>query len=180
MPNIDEKPVDKLTKTPGMPTVTIIAARAQNHVIGRGDEIPWRVKGEQKLFKELTMGGCMIMGRKTFESIGRPLPGRDTIIVSRNAAFRHEGCECVTDIPAALKLANAKGVPVHIVGGGEIYRQALELDIADVLHITTIETEVEGDVYFPQIPTAIFSVVEEQKYQSNIDYLYQRYERTAK
>ncbi len=125
------------------------------------------------------MGGCMIMGRKTFESIGRPLPGRDTIIVTRNAAFRHEGCECVNDIPTALKLAQTKGVPIHFVGGGEIYRQAFDLNIADVLHITTIQTEVEGDVYFPQIPENDFSIVDEKRYLSNIDYLYERYERVS-
>ena len=179
MPNNNQKPLDKPSTNQEIREVTIIAARSKNHVIGRGDEIPWRVKGEQKLFKELTMGGCMIMGRKTFESIGRPLPGRDTIIVTRNAAFSHEGCECVNDIPTALKLAQTKGVPIHFVGGGEIYRQAFDLNIADVLHITTIQTEVEGDVYFPQIPENDFSIVDEKRYLSNIDYLYVRYERVS-
>ncbi len=157
--------------------VTVVAARSQNNVIGRGDEIPWRVKGEQKLFKELTLGGCLIMGRKTFESIGRPLPGRETIIVTRNPAFQFEGCTCVTDIPAALEFAQSRGVPTHIVGGGEIYRQAFELNVADVLHLTTIQTEVDGDIYFPEIPDGVFSVVDHKQYHSNIDYLYERFER---
>ena len=162
---------------PNDPIITIVAARSLNNVIGRGDEIPWRVKGEQKLFKELTLGGTMIMGRKTFESIGRPLPGRETIIVSRNAGFSQEGCDCECDIPTALALARSKRKPIHIVGGGEIYRQAFELNIADQLHLTTIQTEVDGDVFFPVIPSDTYSVTEQRLYHSNIDYQYECFQR---
>ena len=157
----------------------MIVAMAENRVIGVNNKLPWYLPNDLKYFKQVTLGKPIIMGRKTFESIGRPLPGRDTIIVTRNAAFRHEGCECVNDIPTALKLAQTKGVPIHFVGGGEIYRQAFDLNIADVLHITTIQTEVEGDVYFPQIPENDFSIVDEKRYLSNIDYLYERYERVS-
>lgn len=158
-------------------TISIVAAKSLNNVIGNDDKIPWRVKGEQKLFKDLTMGGCMIMGRKTFESIGRPLPGRTTIIVTRNTTYTSEGCECVSDIPSAITLARSKNTPIHIIGGGEIYRQTLELNIADILHITTIQAEVEGNVYFPKIPEGEFTVVEKKEYHSNIDYIYECFQR---
>mgnify|MGYP000123428139 CR=1 FL=1 len=159
--------------------ISHLVAVSNNNVIGKDNDLPWKLKKDLLHFKNYTVGKTILMGRKTFESIGRPLPGRDTIIVTRNAAFRHEGCECVNDIPTALKLAQTKGVPIHFVGGGEIYRQAFDLNIADVLHITTIQTEVEGDVYFPQIPENDFSVVDEKRYLSNIDYLYERYERVS-
>jgi len=157
--------------------VTIVAARSLNNIIGKGDKIPWRVKGEQKLFKELTIGGCLIMGRKTFETIGRPLPGRQTIIITRNESFSSDGCECTRDIPSALVLARSKNIPIHIVGGGEIYRQALELNIVDLIHLTTIQTEVEGDVYFPEILLDHFIMINDNFFHSNIDFRYECYQR---
>lgn len=157
-------------------TISIVVARSLNDVIGKGDEIPWRVKGEQKLFRNITMGGVLIMGRKTFESIGRPLPGRDTIIVTRNADYRAEGCEIATSLDEALEFAHTKGdKPIFIVGGGEIYRQALPL--ADAVHVSTIQIEVDGDVHFPRFPTDEFRLVDEKRIESNIDYTYQYYER---
>jgi dihydrofolate reductase len=164
-------------KSSHAPTVSIVAAKSLNNIIGNDDKIPWRVKGEQKLFKDLTMGGCMIMGRKTFESIGRPLPGRKTIIVTRNKTYTSAGCECASDIPCALTLARSKNTPIHIVGGGEIYRQALALNIVEILHLTTIQAEVEGNVFFPEIPEGEFALLEKQEYQSNIDYIYERLQR---
>jgi len=118
------------------------------------------------------------MGRKTYETIGRPLPGRQTIIVTRNTAFNADGCESASDIPAALKLARSKGTPVHIVGGGEIYRQAFELDIVDIIHLTTIQTTVEGDIHFPTVPLDTFSIISDKFFHSNIDYKYECFART--
>ncbi|HKI73796.1 MAG TPA: dihydrofolate reductase [Pseudomonadales bacterium] len=157
-----------------MPT-SIVVARSRNNVIGNGNEIPWRVKGEQKLFKEITMGGILVMGRKTYDSIGRPLPGRETIIVTRNPEYSAEGCRIAPSLEAALELARRSDRPIYIVGGGEIYRQALP--VVDAVHITTIETDVEGDVTFPDFPTSAFRLEDEQHHESNIDYTYKYYTR---
>ncbi|MBD3648848.1 MAG: dihydrofolate reductase [Pseudomonadales bacterium] len=154
---------------------SIVAARSLNNVIGNGPDIPWKVKGEQKLFREITMNGTLVMGRKTFESIGRPLPGRTTIIISRQRDYHADGCIIVHDLDEALETAAQENKPVFIAGGGEIYRQSL--DRVDAVHLSTIQTTVEGDVFFPDFPTSEFRLVREQAYESNINYLYQYYER---
>jgi dihydrofolate reductase len=146
-----------------------------NNVIGRGTEIPWRVKGEQKLFKRITMGGTLVMGRITFDSIGRPLPGRRTIIVTRNKEYRQDACLIANDLNGAMQMAADLNEPVYIAGGGEIFTQSLA--ITDVVHLTTIDTSVSGDVFFPPFPTAEFELLEEQSFESNINYVYQRYQR---
>lgn len=154
--------------------LALIAAQAENRVIGNGPDIPWKVKGEQALFKEITMNGCLIMGRKTFESIGRSLPGRETIIVTRNSDYHFENCHISNDLDTALALANQIGRPTFVAGGGEIYE--LSLPLADQLHLTTIHTTVEGDVFFPEIPED-FKLVSTTSYESNINYTYCYYER---
>lgn len=157
------------------PPVAIIAAHAENKVIGKGAEIPWKVKGEQKLFKDITMGGTLVMGRKTYDTIGRPLPGRTTIVVSRDSGLKREGCLIVHSLEEALSRARQLGQPVFVAGGGEIYRQAM--DDADCLHLTTVHTTVEGDVLFPDFPADEFRLVEEKQFESNINYTYRRFER---
>lgn len=151
-------------------TLALIAAQAKNRVIGHGADIPWKVEGEQKIFKDITMGGTLIMGRKTYDSIGRPLPGRQTIIVSRNADLKVDGCLVTSSLDAAIEAANDLGAPTFIAGGGELYRQAI--DIADEIHLTTIELQVDGDVFFPEVPAA-FEIVDERQYSTNFDYTYQ-------
>lgn len=155
--------------------IHLVAAQAENHVIGRGIEIPWRVKGEQKLFKEITMGGTLIMGRITFDSIGRPLPGRTTIIVTTNNDYRQQDCLIAHSLDDALTLAAAQKKEIYIVGGGEIYKQSIEL--ADVIHLTTIHTDVEGDIFFPALEQNLYDLEEEKLYESNINYTYRRYQR---
>lgn len=152
----------------------IVAARSLNGVIGRGDEIPWRVKGEQKLFREITMNGVLIMGRKTFESIGRPLPGRVTVIVTRDD-YDAPDCVITHGLDEALALAADMDKPVFIAGGGQIYEQSLPL--VQSVHLSTIQTRVDGDVYFPEFPTSEFSLEREEMFESNIDYIYQYFER---
>ena len=154
--------------------LALVAAQSENRVIGRGIEIPWRVKGEQALFKKITMGGTLIMGRKTFDSIGRPLPGRTTIVVTRNKLLKIDGCEVTESLEEAVQLAEKIGKPVFVAGGGQLYAQAINL--ADELHLTTIHTEIEGDVYFPPLPED-FRLVSEEKFNSNIDYTYRVYKR---
>ncbi len=152
----------------------MVAAQSENQVIGRGLEIPWKVKGEQALFKKITINGTLIMGRKTFQSIGRPLPGRTTIVVSRDPDLAITGCETSTSLELAIARAAEINKPIFITGGGELYRQAL--DIADEIHLTTIHTKVEGDVLFPEVP-ANFRLVEEKAFTSNINYTYRHFER---
>ena len=152
----------------------MVAAQSENQVIGRGLEIPWKVKGEQALFKKITINGTLIMGRKTFQSIGRPLPGRTTIVVSRDPDLAITGCETSTSLELAIARAAEINKPIFIAGGGELYRQAL--DIADEIHLTTIHTKVEGDVLFPGVP-ANFRLVEEKAFTSNINYTYRHFER---
>lgn len=152
----------------------MVAAQSENQVIGRGLEIPWKVKGEQALFKKITINGTLIMGRKTFQSIGRPLPGRTTIVVSRDPDLAITGCETSTSLELAIARAAEINKPIFIAGGGELYRQALV--IADEIHLTTIHTKVEGDVLFPEVP-ANFRLVEEKAFTSNINYTYRHFER---
>lgn len=153
--------------------IHLVAAQTENHVIGRGTEIPWRVKGEQKLFKQITMGGTLIMGRITYDSIGRPLPGRTTIIVTSNLNYSKTDCLIAHSMQEALSLAATENKEIYIVGGGEIYKQSI--DNADVIHLTTIHTEVEGDVFFPVLQQSDFELEEEKHFESNINYTYRRY-----
>lgn len=156
-------------------SLNIIAARSLNNIIGDNNEIPWRVQGEQKLFKEITMHSVLIMGRKTYESIGKPLPGRVTIIVTRNADYSQENCETAANLEHAIILANAHDRPIFVAGGGQIYEQALPL--VSGVHLTTIQCEVQGNIYFPTFPTEEFTLVEEKFFKSNINYQYQYFRR---
>lgn len=123
-------------------------AVAANGVIGRGNDLPWRLSADLRRFKELTMGHHLVMGRKTWESIGRPLPGRVMVVISRSRPQVPSGVVLVESIPQALEVARRAGDDeVFVVGGGEIYRQTLEL--ADRLYLTRVHAEVVGDVCFP-------------------------------
>ena len=161
--------------------ISVVAARSLNGVIGNGPKIPWSVKGEQKLFRDITMGGILIMGRKTFETIGKALPGRGMVIITRNEKYiAPEGCDVAFSLTHALSIIAASNdmdtTDVHICGGGEIYQQALsEPNLVDVVHLTTIQTEVSGDVMFPTFPSPAFYRDSMQFYSSNIDYVYERY-----
>lgn len=148
-----------------MNQIVAIYARAANGVIGRDGMLPWRLPADLRRFKALTMGKPMIMGRKTFLSVGeRPLPGRPHIIISRNQDYRPDGVDVVSSLEDALSLgrekAQALGVDeVFIAGGGEIYRQAMPF--ADQLSVTHVDVSLEGDTFFPQIDPAIFEKIEE-------------------
>jgi dihydrofolate reductase len=144
------------------PKVSIVVAVSANGVIGTDGGLPWHLPSDLKRFKALTLGKPVIMGRKTWASIGRPLPGRPSIVISRDAHFAAEGAIAVQSLDAALvearKLAAELGVDeVCVIGGGEIYRQAIGR--ADLLHVTTVAAEVEGDTRFPAIDTAVFEKI---------------------
>lgn len=137
--------------------LSIIAAVAENGIIGAGNAMPWKLSSDLKRFKALTMGKPVIMGRKTFESIGKPLPGRANIVVSRQRGFAPKGVTVVGSVDAALVTAEEKaagGDEIMVIGGGEIYRSAI--DRADRLYITHVEAAPEGDTHFPAIDPAIW------------------------
>jgi dihydrofolate reductase len=128
------------------PRLTLIVARARNGVIGKDNAMPWKIPGEQAYFKRVTMGHPVIMGRKTWESIGRPLPGRRSIVVTRNPRFVAPGAEVISGLDAALA-ACAGAAEAFVIGGAELYRLALPR--ADRLLITEIDHDFEGDTAFP-------------------------------
>ncbi|KGR78620.1 dihydrofolate reductase [Ureibacillus sinduriensis] len=126
--------------------ISLIVAHDKNRVIGHDNKMPWHLPGELQYFKEQTMGKPMIMGRKTFDSIGRPLPGRRNIVITRNGDYQAHGIEVATSLEEALKLAGTEK-EVMIIGGEQIFRMALP--IADRLYITQIEHAFNGDTFFP-------------------------------
>ncbi|QCR32379.1 dihydrofolate reductase [Lysinibacillus sp. SGAir0095] len=126
--------------------ISLIVAHDRNRVIGYENKMPWHLPGELQYFKEQTMGKPMIMGRKTFDSIGRPLPGRRNIVITRNANYQVEGVEVATSLEEALKLAGNEE-EIMIIGGEQIFK--LALPIADRLYITHIEHDFNGDTFFP-------------------------------
>ena len=136
------------------PRVAMIAALADNRVIGRGNALPWHISADLKHFKRTTLGKPIIMGRKTFESIGRPLPGRRNIVVSRRADFRPDGVSVVGSAEQAVALARAvaleEGVDeVVVIGGEQLYRSLLPL--ARRLYLTEVHRDVDGDAWFPPL-----------------------------
>jgi dihydrofolate reductase len=155
--------------------ISIIAAVAANRVIGRRGKIPWKIPGEQKLFKKITFGHAVIMGRRTYESIGRPLPGRLNIIVTRNRNYLAAGCSVMHDLPGALNSCPQDEDEAFICGGGQLYREALPL--ADRIYLTVIQKDIPGDTYFPDIPSAEFRLKESRTIQGVEPYSFQIYER---
>lgn len=125
--------------------LALIVAAAQNGVIGRDNQLPWHLSADLKRFRALTMGHHILMGRKTFESIGRPLPGRTNIVITRQPDFRAEGVVVVHSLAEALALA-ADDDRIFVVGGAEIYRQALPQ--ADRIYLTIIHQDFEGDTFW--------------------------------
>lgn len=129
--------------------VSIIAALSTNNVIGRDNDLPWRQSTDLKRLKALTMGHHMIMGRKTYDSVGRPLPGRTTIVVTRRDDYRPEGVTVVHSVEEALRLAAQAGdEEPFIAGGAEIFVQAMSR--VDRMYLTRIHADIEGDTFFPE------------------------------
>ena len=125
------------------PPISLIVARASNGVIGKGGGLPWHISADLKRFKALTMGSVMVMGRRTFESLPKVLPGRRHVVITRDPTWRVEGTEVAHNAEEAL--AMAKGEPVSVIGGAEIFR--LFLPIADRIELTEVLAEVEGDTF---------------------------------
>ncbi len=156
------------------PEIILIAAVARNRVIGKENAIPWHIPGEQLRFKQITMGHTLIMGRKTHESIGRVLPGRRTIIITRQRNYQAPGCLVVHDLPAAFAAA-AGDRQVFIAGGAEIFRQALPY--ADAIYLSILHREVAGDIFFPPFVSADFPVVFQEVVDEGEPYTFTIYRR---
>jgi dihydrofolate reductase len=160
------------------PRISLVAAVARNGVIGDAGRLPWHLPEDLKRFKTLTMGHVMIMGRRTHESIGRPLPGRRTIVVSRQAGLDLPGVEVASSLEAAIALAGE--VPeIFVVGGGEIYAQALPL--AHRLLLTEVEATPTGDAFFPAFDRRQWRVGTrtEGRSAAGLGYTFVDYERAA-
>ena len=148
--------------------LSITAAVSENGVIGRDAKIPWRLRDEQRAVRELTLGHCLVMGRKTWDSIGRPLPGRTSIVMTRDTSFsiEAEGIVVVHDFDSALEAARARGDDEAFAFGGEaIY--ALALPRADTLHLTRVHATVEGDAFFPDFDESEWKLVDESRHEAN-------------
>ncbi|MFB7157251.1 dihydrofolate reductase [Lysinibacillus sp. NPDC056232] len=150
--------------------ISLIVAHDNNNVIGYENGMPWHLPGDLKYFKDKTMGKPMIMGRKTFESIGRPLPGRRNIVITRDASYHADGIEVVTSLEGALALAG--DVPeIMIIGGEQIF--LLCMDIADRLYITKINHAFNGDTYFPEYEQDFVEVSSEEPETAPEGYTFQ-------
>ena len=143
--------------------ISLIAAMAKNRVIGNRGDIPWRIPGEQKIFKRITLGHAVIMGRKTFESLERPLPERTNIIVTRQKDYRVEGCRVAHDLASAIKYCPPDEDEAFICGGGQLYHEALPM--ADRIYLTVIPKDIPGDTYFPEFSSAEFRVIQSETIQ---------------
>jgi dihydrofolate reductase len=147
--------------------ITLVAALAENGVIGRDNGLPWRLKSDMVHFRAITMGKPVVMGRKTFLSIGRPLPGRTTIVVSRDGAFAAPGIVVAPSMQAALTVARGDAMrrgaeSIIVAGGADLYAQTMPL--ADRLHITYVHRAVDGDVYFPAIDRSVWQETERDEH----------------
>src|SRR5690625_1540989 len=138
-------------------TLTLIAAVAANGVIGAANDIPWQLPGDQRRFRELTWGHPIVMGRKTFESIGRALPGRTSVVVTRSPSWSptdgpSDDIRVASSVDEALEIAFGINADIYVIGGGEVYAQTIER--AQQLEITEVHLDVDGDAFFPRIEPA--------------------------
>ena len=147
--------------------ISIIVAKAKNDVIGKDNELVWKLSTDLKLFKKITSGHHIIMGRKTFESVGRPLPNRTSVVITRNKNFGlPEGHIVAHSMEEAIQLCIGRHLDqVFIIGGAEIYKQALK--IADELLVTQVDAYPEGDVFFPKIDPKIWQLVSSEHYEKD-------------
>jgi dihydrofolate reductase len=150
--------------------ISLVWAMAQNRVIGRNNKLPWHLPEDLKYFKRITLGKPVIMGRKTFESIGKPLPGRTNIVVTRNENFSAEGVKTVNSLAAAKTLCESIGEidgvnEAMVIGGAEIYTQAMP--IADRLYLTEVHANVDGDTFFPEFDRSLWKEIAREDFDAS-------------
>jgi len=156
--------------------VSIIVAMAKNRVIGRKGELPWHLPSDLQRFKQLTMGHTLVMGRRTFESIGRVLPGRRTIVLSRDPDYSAADCAVATNIKTALQLASP-AEELFICGGADIYRQTLPL--VEKIYLTELDVEIEGDRHFPTVSSREFEIIQTLQIEDKLNYRFSILQRCA-
>ncbi len=157
-----------------MVEVIIIVAVAKNNVIGRDGKLPWHLPSDLQHFKRTTMGFPLIMGRKTFQSIGKPLPGRDNIVLTRDTSLQIPGCLIRHSLPEAIEHCRDQQ-KVFIIGGGDIFK--LALPYTDTIIVTALERDVEGDVYFDPIDPDLFKIKRQERFNEEEPYTILHYER---
>lgn len=150
------------------PRVALVVAVAENGVIGKDGKLPWHISSDLKFFRSVTMGKPVVMGRKTFESIGKPLDGRDNIVVTRNRDFAADGAFVVATIEEALALARKKASErgtdeISVIGGAQIYEQTLEC--ADIIYLTEVHAAPEGDAVFPELDQSVWREVSRKRHE---------------
>ncbi|MCQ2519574.1 MAG: dihydrofolate reductase [Lachnospiraceae bacterium] len=162
------------------PIIGLIVAYTNNRVIGNKGQIPWRIKGEQRRFKELTTGNVVIMGRRSYDEIGRPLPNRFTIVVSKTANYEAENCITVGSLTEAIEYAkeNRPGENIYLSGGAGIYAEGLSL--ADKLFITEVDAVIEGDTFFPEFDESLYTKTVDEQVDGEIPYSYVTYTKIGK
>ncbi len=153
-----------MTKMPKK-RVSLIAPMAENRAIGIDNRLPWRLPADLRRFKALTMGHTLVVGRKTFESIGRPLPGRTLIVVTRRQGYAPPGVQVAHSVEAALN--QAQGDEVFVGGGEEIFRQTL--DSADRIYLTCIQKDFPGDAFFPELDKSVWRLVEREDHDATVE-----------
>lgn len=159
--------------------LSFIFAMDKNRVIGKNNDLPWRLPEDLKFFKRVTMGHPIVMGRKTHESIGRALPGRENIIVTRDNNYKAEGCTVIHSVSEVERIGKESEEEVFVIGGSELFKATF--DAADRLYITYIEEEFEGDTFFPEFDEKEWKLLSKDKGlkdEKNIyDYFFMIYER---
>ncbi|MBS4190920.1 dihydrofolate reductase [Bacillus sp. FJAT-49705] len=159
--------------------ISLIWAMDENRVIGRINELPWHIPEDLKFFKRTTMGQPIAMGRKTWDSLRRPLPGRENIVVTRNPAFLSEGCTVLNSIEELIKFSNQREDEIFVIGGAEIFK--LVLPFTDRLYLTRIYHQFEGDTYFPEINFLDWELISKEKglkdEKNPFDYEFEIYKR---
>jgi len=151
--------------------LSLIVAVAENDIIGHNNQLIWHLPNDLKQFKHLTTGHCIMMGRKTFDSIGKPLPNRTSIIISRNPDFQIENCITVDSLEKAIsKVRELENEEAFIIGGAEIYR--LSLPLVDKIYLTEVHHSFEGDALFPTIDTTVWQETKRENFETDGKHLY--------
>ncbi len=157
-------------------TISHVVAMAENHVIGKDGQMPWHIPGEQKIFKNLTVGRVLVLGRKTHESIGRVLPDRTTVIVTRQKDYKVPGAYVVHSVGEALALAKELGNDdIVIGGGGELFAQTMP--ITDRIYLTVVHRSFDGETVYPELPEGQFIEVSRKEVDASIPYAFIEYHR---
>ena len=160
--------------------ITVIAAIASNNALGKDNDLIWHLPADLKRFKKLTTGHYILMGRNTYESIGKPLPNRTTIIITRNKNYFKEGCLIANSLEQAIEMSKEEA-QVFIIGGAQIYKETIAKNLAQQLDITLVHKDFEADVYFPEIDPKIWKEVVRENFEADeknkLDYSFISYQK---